>query len=161
MTDLSPNGNKCSTAEIVGRLDAFAGFHYEGDTGDDDDKDDLDQFFGPSECWDAQKDHMFRIYLKAGETVSATADPQPSDFDIMMKLYRGVGCQAATGEDDLIGCFHENGDGKTDSFSWTADADGWYSLVVDGRRAGSSDGDYGPYTFDLSITCVDQDCCCF
>lgn len=156
-SDEGPDGEECGKAKIVGRKAALAGYVHNGDTTSDGDDDNLSFpiFQDKSECWDADADNFFRIYLYSGETLSATVFPD-DQVDSMMKIYNGTGCE--NGGDDYQ-CI-ENGDrGDPDVLTgWTAPADGWYTLVVDGRR--SMDDDHGPYKLEMSITCNDPYCCC-
>jgi len=157
LTDEAPDGKKCAKAKVIGRKAALAGYVHNGDTTNDGNNDDLSfpLFQDKTECWDADADNFFRIYLYKGEALSATVIPD-SQVDSMMKVYHGIGCKAGGDAYDCI----ENGDrGDPDVLAdWPAPADGWYTIVVDGRR--SMDDDYGPYTLQVSISCNDEHCCC-
>jgi hypothetical protein len=157
VTDNNPDGEDCAHAKIVGRLDAINLVTYSGDTTGDGDDDDLST--NDSDCWDAKYDNFFRIYLIAGDQLDADLYGLEWEFDAMMKLYSGTDC-ADNGENDLISCTNDGGDGNDESLTYVAPADGWYTLVVDGRSAFSNEEDYGYYDLDIVLTCVDTNCCC-
>ncbi len=167
-SNLSPSGEKCSQAWVVGRLDAKKTFTKTGDTWSANDDDDLNYFFGKSECWDASSDNFFRIYLMAGDQIAVTAAPAAAewDFDLMLKLYTGTECDDDSAgifdanDKYLIQCWDDELDGDPEGFSYTATAEGWYTVVVDGRLAGTEDLDYGEYSFSLTLTCSEDTCCC-
>ena len=155
-SDDGPDGEKCDKAKIIGRKAAMAGYVYNGDTTGDGNNDDLSfpLFEDKSECWDADEDNYFRIYLVPGDTLDASVDPD--QFDSMMKIYYGTGCKAGGNDYE---CFNSGSSNKPDVISsWNPPAEGWYTIVVDGRR--SMDDDDGPYTFQLQLTCDDPNCCC-
>lgn len=156
-TDNSPSGEECGNAKIVGRLDASTTISYSGDTTGDGDDDDLSG--GGSVCYDAKYDNFYRIYLITGDELVVDLHSLEFDFDAMLKLYSGTDC-ADNGESDLISCYNGGGNGSSEGFTYTATADGWYTVVVDGRYAFSDDYDYGNYTIDLSLTCTQANCCC-
>ena len=160
VTDESPSGKKCSQAKVIGRKNAAMGYLHKGDTTNDGDNDNLPSgLFEPGDCWDANDDNAFRIYLKQGDSVKATLVPNASTFDSMLKLYTGTACSAHK-KDDLVGCYNQGGDHEIDGFEYTASADGWYSIVVDGRTAFDEDGDWGPYSLAVKLTCVEKNCNC-
>lgn len=156
-TDNGPDGETCGAAKIVGRIDAISGAFYTGDTTGDGDDDNLST--NDSDCWDAKYDNFYRMYLMVGDQLQVTLDPQESDFDAMMKLYAGIDC-ADNGEDDLIDCYDQAYDGGTETLSHTATADGWYTVVVDGRMAFSDDYDYGAYQVTFTLTYGPSGSCC-
>jgi hypothetical protein len=156
-TNLGPDGKTCGNAKVVGRKAASTGWAFEGNTSGGKNND--DQGTNKTECWDAKYDHFFRIWMRAGETLDVTLTPKTFSFNSMLKLYQGTGCEA--GGDPLIGCYNQGSDGKPDSIQgYAAVADGWYSIVVDGRMAFDADQDWGPYSLILKITCSRPDCCC-
>jgi hypothetical protein len=77
------------------------------------------------------------------------------DFDSVLKLYRGTDCED-NGTDDLVDCF-DDAAWSIESFVWTADADGWYTIVADGGNSFVEDDDYWLY---ITLTCLQADCCC-
>jgi hypothetical protein len=155
--DDKPDAKKCDTAKIIGRKSAKAGYTKNGDTTGSSNSDDLyPSIFnpGPEKCWDANKGNFYRIYLIKGEILNAKLTP--SNYDAMLKLYIGTKCNK--GGDNPVDCY-ENGSGKPDQITnYTATADGWYTIVVDGRT--SYDPDYGPYKIEVSLACKQSDCCC-
>lgn len=155
--DWTPNAKKCSTAIVVGRPAAAALATWSGDTTGDGNDDDVSSSLGSS-CWDAKYDNFYRIYLIAGESMTATLTPKASSFDAMLKLYKGTGCKA--GGDELIACTHSKGDGGVETFTWVATSTGWFTVVVDGRMAFEEDLDYGPYTLAIKLACIEPGCGC-
>ncbi len=159
-TDEGPDGKTCPSAKVIGRAAALAGYSHSGDTTNDKNNDDLQFpiFQDKVECWDANEDNFFRLYLLAGERLDATLTPADSMFDSMMKIYRGTGCKAGG---DPYECFNSGSDGDPDVIQdWLAPVDGWITLVVDGRSAFDDEGDWGPYTLQVTLTCLRPDCCC-
>lgn len=160
ITDSSPSGKKCSKAKIIGRKNAAMGYLYQGDTTHAGNNDDLPSgLFEPSDCWDANNDNAFRIFLLKGDRITVRMVPNAPKFDGMLKLYTGTAC-AAHKKDDLVGCYNHGGDRKMETFGYTATSRGWYSIVVDGRSAFDEDGDWGPYSLSVSLDCVEKNCNC-
>ena len=163
--DLSASGEKCSQAFIVGRTEALATFAAAGDTYQDGNDDDLNYFLDHSECWDASYDHFYRIYLMVGDVIAATVVPNATEFDVMLKLYDGTECDDdsagifSANDKYLVKCWNDASDNKPESFTWTADKQGWFTVVVDGRQSGE-DADWGDYNFTLKLSCVEENCCC-
>jgi hypothetical protein len=157
-TDTGPDGLKCGTAKVIGRLAAAAGYQTTGDTTGDGNDDDLPSFGGP-DCWDAQVDDFFRIWLNAGDQITVVGDPIPADYELSLKLYKGTSCKSAW-QTDLIACEWNNGDGKPETIVHAAVQAGWFTIVVDGASAFSDQYDWGPYSLAVSLSCVDAGCCC-
>lgn len=164
--NLAPNGYTCATAKVVGRTHASQPYVAVVSITDDfKNKDDLpSSLFNPPplpdddvKCWDALNDAFWRVWLFAGETLTVSLSAVQSNYDPMMKLYKGTLC-AANWEPDLIHCYQQNSDGKGETLNHVATADGWYTVVVDGRHA--SDEGEGKFTFTLSVACKDAGCCC-
>lgn len=152
ITDLKPDGLKCSTAKVIGRKDAYLGFSVTGDTTNADDNDN-------SSCWDAYNDNFYRIYLLAGESIDVAVTPKYYDFDTSLKIYMGTKC--AKGGDKPLACADKQGNGKTEKIEgFIAGMDGWYSVVVDGEMAFPEENDYGPYVLNILLKCKQADCCC-
>jgi hypothetical protein len=159
-SDDTPDGKKCSTAKIVGRLQAQTFRVYSGDTYNKGNDDDLGTFFdsGPTKCWDANYDVMYRIWLVAGDALTANLQQTGGTaYDLMLKLYRGTACDA-NGWTDLVDCYDDNAGSYKEKIEYTAPADGWYTIVVDGRT--STSDDYGPYSLAVSLNCAFANCCC-
>ena len=172
-TDTSPGGDSCMDAVIIGRLDATdGGAVFSGDTTGASNDDDLAQgWFPPANCNDEGEDRFYRIHMVPGDTLSVQVGVGSAYFDAMLKLYTGTECDeddAGIFEDndaDLLECWNESGAGESESFIWVADAEGWYTIVIDGRDeydpdAGPDHGDYGPYEITISLTCSEDGCCC-
>jgi hypothetical protein len=150
LTDKKPDGEKCSTAIIIGRKEAKTGFVMNSDTSDDWDNDQV----SASDCWDANNDNFYRIYLVKGETLNVKMDPY--DFDCSVKLYSGTKCEAG-GDNPLI-CEDNTGYGSVEKISnYVAAKDGWHTIVADGETAFD---DYGTYKIEVSLACLQPECCC-
>ncbi len=159
-TDNTPHGEECPSAKIIGRTEALTGYHHDGDTTGDGNDDDLPSGEG-AVCYDAKYDNFFRIYLLANERLDVELDPIDWDFDAMLKLYTGTDCEGGSnGYADLVSCYNAASDGGVEDFTYFASADGWVTIVVDGRYAFSSDYDYGDYDLDVTLTCNHANCCC-
>lgn len=156
----STDAKKCSSATIVGRFEAKQGAMYVADTYNDGNDDDQDSpLFGSSLCWDAQADNFYRIYLIAGDILVVNLTTSKATFDSMLKLYRGTSCDG-NGDADLVSCYNAKGDGGAEAINYTATQDGWFTVVVDGRMAGTDDQDFGPYSVSFSLSCSQVNCCC-
>lgn len=148
----SQNMRGCGNARIIGRTAAASGF-----VGDDDTcfgaYDDMDE----SGCTDGNADHTYRIYMRAGESISVDVDDDwPCDFDQTwwdpaVKLYTSAGCG------DLSCSLAICDDDFSPGFNHTATYDGWYFIVVDGR---SSFDDEGDYKLNVTLTCLQPGCEC-
>jgi len=160
-SDEGPDGEKCGKAKIIGRKAALAGYVHNGDTSYDGDNDNLSfpLFQDKPECWDATYDNFFRLYLYPGDVLNVTLTPTDSEFNSMLKLYNGTGCESGG---DAYQCFNQGDDGQPDSIvDWTAPSEGWFTVVVDGRTFLDDDSeDYGTYTLQVQLTCDDPNCCC-
>lgn len=156
LSDNVPSGEDCGSAKLIGRLDAIGTAHYAGDTTDADNDDDLGSFAAP-DCWDAQRDLGWRIYLLAGDRLDLYLDPVTPDFSAALKLYKGLTCDNVN---DLIECTREGGDGDPQDITFTATVEGWYGIIVDGRRSFTEDHDWGEFTLDVTLTCGPEGCCC-
>ena len=155
--DRTPNAKTCATARTLGRTPVAVGLIVIGDTTGQGDDDNLPSNATP-ECFDAQEDQMYRVYLRAGDRLNVTATPLPSTYTMSLKLYRGSAC-ASNWKSDLITC-QWGGDGDAKSAAYTATSAGWVTIVVDGASAFSEDEDWGPYDLAVKLTCVDEACCC-
>jgi len=127
--------------------------------------DDIGTFLngGPTKCWDASYDHFYRIWLRPGDHVTVHMKNKASLFDAMLKFYHGpTKCHIGSGmgDDNLVDCYNNNGDGGDEQFSHTATKEGWHYIVVDGRRSFTEDADWGAYTLTVTLTCAEVGCCC-
>jgi hypothetical protein len=158
-SDLARDARTCGAAITVGRLDATRTAFLSGDTTGDGDNDNLST--NRTACWDAKYDNFYRIWLVSGDRIDVVLDPQSASFNSMLKLYRGIDCEGgANGDSDLVDCYNPGSDGADDLFSYTAPADGWVTIVVDGRSAFDDERDYGPYVLRVTLTCANEGCCC-
>jgi hypothetical protein len=153
--DACANGSQdrdgCANARIIGRNAARTGFSTTGDTCSARNRiDDCD--------WDAGNDHTYRIWMRAGEDISAFVNKSNTCFSgyaVTLKLYEGTGCTDVTCGSDLW-CHDFVGNGET--FSHTATRDGWVVIVVDGSTAFDDEGQY-----QLNVTlsgCASATCEC-
>ena len=155
-SDLAPNGKKCSTAWVIGRKAALAGFSHSSDTTDMGNDDDLDT--NKTACWDARDDVFYRVWMQAGESLTVAVTPTDWSFDVMLKLYVGTACDGDPAT--LIGCTNDGWDDEKEQTTYTATADGWITVVVDGRMAFYDDYDFGKYTLAATLSCQAAGCCC-
>jgi hypothetical protein len=155
-SDMSPSGLKCSAAKVIGRTIAVNTLVIDADTTGDGNNDDQAT---STDCWDANADDMFKVWMRKGDSLAVTATPLESDFDLSLKIYRGTAC-ASNGTTDLVKCWHSAGDGSAENGQYTALADGWATIVVDGESAFSDQYDWGQYRLWTKLTCVDANCCC-
>ena len=158
------NGKTCATAIGVSRWVASTGGVLANPSNEEtDNNDDLPTSAG-TRCKDSGNDLYYRVYLKAGETFSLLLAYHPS-IDMMAKIYRGTDCADAS----LMKCLDDNVDGPTvgsdppvdtdaEMDSFVADAEGWYTIVFDGRTS----DDMGRHMVRFNLfNCGDVDCCCY
>jgi len=157
--DYTPSGLKCSTAKVIGRTVAAGGINIDGDTTGDGDDDNLPSLGVTPECWDAQVDDFFRVYVRPGDKLTAIGRPLYSLYQMSLKLYRGTSC-AANWKNDLVDCQWKAGDGNPETITWTAATAGWVTIVVDGASAFDTEEDWGPYRLTVNLACADANCCC-
>lgn len=146
--------DRCAGARVIGRRQAAmaAGYTATGNTCTASNRFD--------DCsWDAGNDHAYRIWLRAGERVSARITARAAScFDtpaITLKLYESLGCSDVTCSGDRW-CHDFVSNGET--FSQTAVRDGWMVIVVDGSTAFD---DEGQYTLNVTLTnCAVAGCEC-
>ncbi len=112
-----------------------------------------------SSCWGSNNDHAYRLWMKAGETVSLQLSTSwPCSFDLWdwyasLKIFESSGC-----DDKACGArtFCSNDD-YLHSRTFVAPRDGWYVFVVDGASSWDDEGDY---TFTVKLTCNEPGCGC-
>jgi hypothetical protein len=146
--------DRCAGARVVGRRTAstVAGYSVTGNTCTASNRFD--------DCsWDAGNDHAYRIWLRAGESVSARITARAASCfaspAITLKLYESVGCADVTCSGDRW-CHDFVSNGET--FAHTAVRDGWIVIVVDGSTAFD---DEGQYTLNVRLTgCALAGCEC-
>jgi hypothetical protein len=152
--DGTESRDRCSGARVIGRRTASAtgGYSVTADTCSASNRFD--------DCsWDAGNDHAYRIWLRAGERVSAritsrlaTCFESPA---ITLKLYESTGCSDVTCSGDRW-CHDFVSNGETHTH--TAARDGWIVIVVDGSTAFD---DEGRYTLNVTLAgCAAAACEC-
>lgn len=160
---ISSNGTKCATAWVLGRKDLAKGLTISGNTSGRKNDDDLPSktIFTPNnpDCWDANEDDAYKVWMFAQDVLSVTAKPLSPTFDLSLKLYKGTSC-APTWQTDLITCQWHADDGQSESYTYVASNDGWVSIVVDGASAFTDEGDFGPYSLTAKLVCSGLKCCC-
>ncbi len=154
-TDGTESRDRCTGARVIGRRTAsgMGGFTVSGDTCSASNRFD--------DCsWDAGADHTYRIWLRAGERMSAritsrSATCFSSSAAYTLKLYESTGCADVTCGSDRW-CHDHVDNGET--FTYTAVRDGWIVLVVDGSTAFD---DEGRYTLNVTLAgCAVAGCEC-
>ena len=132
-----------------------AGFVISANTSSAGNDDDLGT--NDTDCWDADYDQFYRLWMKSGETITLTATPTAAyaEFDLMLKLYAGTSCKAGGSP---ISCTDNEYDGDAETVNHVATADGWYTVVVDGRA--SYDDDYGAYKLVAKLAGNQAPLCC-
>ncbi len=151
----SQSRDGCSNARIVGRKTAkgSSGYVISADTCYANDK--INQPSGSGICYDAGSDHTYKIYLRAGETAAMTLSTSfpcgdGSSWDATLSVYNNTACGLANQAwcDDYF----------SGTKSYTAPADGWYIIVVEGSTAFDDEGDY---TLTVKLqNCINADCNC-
>jgi len=146
--------DRCSNARIIGRSTAktSSGYTISDDTCYANNR--VDQSSG---CWDAGADHTYKIYLRAGERAVITLSTSwacPSynstSWDATLAIYNDASCSSSA----RVWC-DDYFEGTT---TYTAPADGWYIIVVDGSTAFDDEGDY---TLTVKLqNCVSTGCNC-
>lgn len=145
--------DRCTEARVIGRRTAAttAGYVVSGDTCRAANRFD--------DCaWDAGSDHAYRLWLRAGETVTVSlaigGGCATSTWDATLKLYQGTDCATVTCSGDRW-CRDRVG---TSPQTYAATRDGWVVLVVDGSTAFD---DEGAYTLTVRLTgCAGASCEC-
>ncbi|MFH0900162.1 MAG: trypsin-like serine protease [Pseudomonadota bacterium] len=108
-------------------------------------------------------ENYYRIYLFAGETLNLRASftTTLSCWDILLALYSADPAVNCKGCSSVLGCADlyvtAYGDGCDEKFTYTAPADGWYTIRVenDGWTVGAK-----PYDLYISLTCNQAGCGC-
>lgn len=156
-TDSCANGtqnrDRCTGARVVGRRVAAsaAGYSISDSTCSANNR--LD------DCsWDAGADHAYRIWARAGETISASVTTGTAciggSWSATLKLYQGADCGTVSCSRD-VWCRDHIGTGAQ---TYVAPRDGWIVLIVDGSTAFDDDG---AYTFRVRLTgCAEATCEC-
>jgi hypothetical protein len=85
-----------------------------------------------------QNDHFYRVFLLAGETLSAWAWPiYLEGFNVVLVLYRSetpcstIDCAV---EERCVNAYNDTSSGTPEAFVYTAAEPGWYVISVDSRQ---------------------------
>lgn len=149
----------CTNARVIGRVEASSPSGYFVSTNTCNAS---DASHGPdsSSCWDYGRDHSYRIFLRAGESMTAAITKgskcsSATSWDRVLKIYAGTGCDDRSCSSKLV-CKSMGGGTLVESF--TAPYDAWYVLVIDGRTSAYDDS--GSYTLTVNMTCATSGCGC-
>ncbi len=156
-TDATPGGAGCGAAVRLGRATATATITdydyllYAHANSDD----------TSGACPGDGPDKTYSVWLAKGESIDVTGipdlDPNNSTYpDLVLKLYTGTVCAPGGGTPRT--CVDAGGAGAVETLSFTADAAGWYSLVVDSTNAYY--GDYGYFYLQVTLHSLRSDACC-
>jgi len=157
----SENRRGCGNARVIGRSIAktTSGFTMNADTCSASNDHDLPS---TDDCWDANADHSYKIYLRAGETAAiqlTTGDPcsySVSDWDATLKLYTNLTVCNNENKNEYDYC--QKYITSMHSKSFTATVDTWLYIIVDGSSAFDDEGDY---TLTVKLqNCVTAGCNC-
>ncbi len=151
------NRSGCANARTIGRTTAASSTGYK--ISDDTCLATNKVTDSSSSCWGSNNDHAYRLWMKAGETVSLQLSTSwPCSFDLWdwyasLKIFESSGC-----DDKACGArtFCSNDD-YLHSRTFVAPRDGWYVFVVDGASSWDDEGDY---TFTVKLTCNEPGCGC-
>ncbi|MDO9015710.1 MAG: hypothetical protein Q8S73_09600 [Deltaproteobacteria bacterium] len=135
--DGAQSRDRCTEARVIGRRTAAstAGFSTTANTCSASNRFD--------DCsWDAGGDHAYRLWARAGETLTVTLSRGSgcvsSSWDATLKLYQGGDCGTVTCSGDRW-CRDRVGSGAQ---TYVAPRDGWIVLIVDGSTAFDDEGTY-------------------
>ncbi|MBK7584980.1 MAG: hypothetical protein IPI67_32920 [Myxococcales bacterium] len=109
-------------------------------------------------CADLGGDHTYRIYLRAGESISVALTQgskcsTATSFNRTFKILSGANCSDTTCS---VKTFCSPAAAGTYNKSLNVTQDGWYHLVVDGLTS----GDAGSYTLTVKLNCKTAGCEC-
>ncbi len=156
-------GAVCSMAKVIGRLDAFEQFTYAGNTEGAGDNDAVGDSALWGACPDAGPDQFYKIYLKAGDELTVSADPSDSGvltkYNLVLKLYKGDACDSTDAAGPIL-CKNDSPGGQPEGFGYPASEDGWVTIVVDGTSLVAESAASGDYTITVNLACSDDNCCC-
>ncbi|GEM_PF-3720532 len=150
--DTTPTSMSCANARIIGKSAvAVAQVSFSGSTTSTGDN--LDD----APCSDGGDERFYRIYLEPGDKLELKLDPS-MDYDAVLKVYQGTDC-SANGTGDLVICKDSSSAGTDETYTFTATAAAWYSIVIDGAFSSSYD-DYGSFQLKVRLYCLTPDCNC-
>lgn len=146
----------CSNARTISRLAASSG----GWSITDDTCRGRDRSDESGSCYDAGYDHMYRIYMREGELITARLIAgrgcDTTWWDATLKIYESTSGCGDTGcpREQRYYCEDYVDD---ETARHTATKDGWVTIIVDGSTAFDDDGDY---QLIVGLGCRDGDCSC-
>lgn len=151
------NRRGCGGARVVSRLAAgnASGFLI-SDTTCSGASNDFDDSSG---CWDANRDHSYRIYLRQGEQLRLQYNTQvmcgtsSTRWNATLKIFETAGCDSLTCG-AKVHCVYNRRD---HDHTYTAPRDGWVIVVADGSHASD---DRGSYRLTFSLQCRGGNCGC-
>lgn len=138
-----PTPISCDAPYVIGRSSAKQEFFFGGNTTGSMDSD--NGVCGPIDNqanWDSGRDHFFRIYLYPDDQIDVTMTGQ---FDKRVKVHD---------EEDCVGNAKDCTDGL---LSYTALAEGWFTIVADGQSVAFMD--WGDYTLRVQLTLGGPEAC--
>ncbi|MFV8749192.1 hypothetical protein ACNOYE_01440 [Nannocystaceae bacterium ST9] len=138
-----PTPTSCDSPYVIGRSSAKQEFFFGGNTTGSMDSD--NGVCGPvdnPDNWDSGHDHFFRIYLYPDDQIDVT---MTGSFDKRVKVHD---------EEDCVGNAKDCSDGV---LSYTALAEGWFTIVADGQSVAFMD--WGDYTLRVTLTLGGPDAC--
>ena len=116
-------------------------------------------FDDSTSCWDANADHTYRLFMRAGESVHIKIDTswdclnEYSSWSTTLKVFTNSGC-ADTACTTKTVCMDQDDIQET---TYVAAYTGWHIIVVDGSSAFDDEGDY---TLEVDLTCNVANCGC-
>lgn len=154
------SGSGCAQARIIGRLSAgsTAGYVKTDNTCSATNQ---SSAYGTG-CDDAGRDHSYRIFMRAGESINVTLTQGTkcagaTAFNRVFKIYAGTGC-SDTGCGTKKFCYSPGAGTYNKGLNVTED--GWYHLVVDGVQGTGGGDDSGSYTLTVKLACKTPGCEC-
>lgn len=144
----------CGGARVIGRNTAGA---LDGVTLTDSTCSAHDDWNDESACWDANKDHSYRLYLLAGERVDVRLRTGSSCHgEVWNGTLRIVQMTDCAGDEcgEAVFCDYNERDVAT---TYVAPQDGWVVIVADGSHLS---GDAGTYSLIVELSCEEDDCGC-
>jgi hypothetical protein len=151
----SQNRRGCGGARTISRLSAGTGWSIIDDTCSA--RDDANDSGG---CYDGNRDHSYRVYMREGESLTAqmiTGDDCSfygnGWWNGTLKVFETAGC-SGTGCQGRVYCDDYESD---QTYRYTAVRDGWVVIIVDGSHASDDAGDY---QLNVTLSCRDGKCGC-
>ncbi len=154
-SDLTPNAYTCAKAKVIGRKSvagvkkSFSGYLSKNSANDDD----------AGSCADLADEEFYRIYLGQGQVMQLEGSTNSAYYEPLLKIYSGTDCDN-NGTSDLIICSNAKTGTQTETYEFTAPADGWYSVIIDGNFSGSMFDDGASYTLNVKVICNPTNCGC-